>query len=64
MEEVIITEETIEATITEEIVLDETVTEENTAEEDELTQEDNTVLAVTEDGDIIEEDNPDKESEA
>jgi segregation and condensation protein B len=63
MDEIIITEETIEATITEEIVLDETVTEENIAEENELTEEDDTVLAVTEDGEIIEEDNTDKDSE-
>ena len=64
MDKVIITEETVETTITEEIVLDETVTEENMAEEDEITEEDDTVLAVTENGDIIEEDNPDKEPEA
>ena len=57
MEEVIITEESIEANITEEIVSDETVTEENT------TEEDDTVLAVTENGDIIEEVNGDNSTD-
>lgn len=63
MEEVLITEETIEVTtITEEIVSDGTVIEENTADADDI------ILAVTEDGDIIEEtnaeNNPDKGTEA
>jgi len=62
--EAVAEEEDIEVNSTEEIFAEESVLEENTTDDNESIEDSDTVLAVTEDGDIVEEDNNDKDSEA
>ena len=62
--EAVIEEDNIEANPAEEVFAEESVPEENTIDTDELIEDSDTVLAVTEAGDIVEEDNTDKDIES